>query len=231
MGYVRQFEIPENSRGGGEDITVGILIGMLDSIVDGKVIQTAEDYYSYVNYMKATQTVLDKLDGNAAAYEANYSKKLVNMIETLGREVKKSIEQADTDQCLYMNVAKQASLRRGQLAEYAAHNEGTDTHRSSGIVAYLAADLPVDMMFLLSRCEQIAAKDHKKICVMPLWLKNCLESTRDLRAVQAPYVWGSAEIFIKDIPHLETSLTLWEPGNAGSAFVNYEEALKAARIL
>lgn len=225
MRYVRQFEIPENGRGGGEDITVGILIGMLDSIVDGKVIQTAEDYYSYVNYMKATQTARDKLDGNAAAYAANYRKKLVNMIEILGREVEKSIEQADTDHYLYMNVAKQASLRHGQLAEYAAYNEGTDTRRPGSTVAYLAADLPMDMMFLLSRCEQVAAKNHKKICVMPLWLKNCLEST------QTPYAWGSEEIFTKDIPHLETSLTLWEPGNAGSAFVNYEEALKAARIL
>lgn len=227
MRYVHQFVIPEDGLDGGEDITLGILIHMLDSIVDGKVIETAEDYYSYANYLKATKVARDKLTRNGALYDAQYCEKLIDMIETLGEEVRKSIEQADRNQSLRKSIEKQTSRRYGYLTEYLAYGDGSKPGTQDIQVVYVSRDIPVDLAFLLGRRSELAAKGYRRICSIPLWLKNCLESAQGVPL----YMWDIEETFLRDVPYLETSLTLWEPHNYGSAFASYKEALEAARIL
>ncbi len=227
MPYVRHFSVPENGPVGGEDITLGILMHMLDSIVDGKVIETAEDYYSCVNYLNATKVARVNLACNKASYAADYCEKLTHMVETLEEEVRKSVEQADTDPGLHKNIEQQACKRYGQVAEYRAYSNDSKPKMRDMKVAYVYRDIPVDLKFLLDHRVDLAAKDHRRICSMPLWLKNCLESANG-----APlHVWATEETFLKDVPYLETSLTLWEPDNYNSAFANYNKALEAARVL
>lgn len=227
MRYVHQFVIPEDGPDGGEDITLGILIHMLDSIVDGKVIETAEDYYSYANYLKATIVARDKLTRSGALYDARYCDKLIYMIETLGEEVRKSIEQADRDQSLHKSIEKQTSRRYGYLTEYLAYSDGLKPGTQDMKVVYVSRDIPVDLAFLLDHRGELAANGYRKICSIPLWLKKCLESAQGVPV----YMWDIEETFLDDVPYLETSLILWEPHNYGSAFANYKEALEAARIL
>lgn len=227
MRYIHQFSIPENGDVGCEDITLGILMHMLDSIVDGKVIETAEDYYSYVNYLNATKVARTNLARNKAAYKADYREKLTYMVETLGEEVRKSIEQADTDQSLHKNIEQQTCKQYGQLTEYWAYSDDSKPGMQDIKVAYVSRDIPVDLAFLLDRRADLAAKDYGRIRSIPLWLKNCLESAKGIPL----YTWDGDETFLKDIPYLETSLALWEPHNYGSPFANYKDALAAARVL
>ena len=227
MPYVHQFSVPENGPVGGEDITLGILMHMLDSIVDGKVIKTAEDYYSYVNYLNATKVARINLALNKAAYDANYCEKLTYMVETLGEEVRKSIEQADIDQGLRKNIEQQTCKRYGQVTEYWAYSNDSKPRMRDIKVAYVSRDMPIDLTFILGHREELVAKDYRRICSIPLWLKNCLESAKGVPL----HVWTTEETFLKDVPYLETSLTLWEPDNYNSAFANYKDALEAARVL
>jgi len=227
MPRIQQFHIPEEGDGG--EMTLGVLLEMLDSIVNDEMIQTAEDYYSHKNYLAAAEKARAQIETLNELYRdgqtGEYYRKLLFMVNALNAEVVRKLERATKDNGLYENVREEARKKYGKPGNQA---NGPAGERGADIVAaYVASHIPAHLDFLLERTRVMACVGPKIVRVMPPWLKECLESLDG----GSLYYWRSEKDADRDVPYMETALTLWEPSVTNGNFYRYDEALRAARIL
>jgi len=231
MPQIQQFHIPEEGDGG--EMTLGVLLEMLDSIVNDEMIQTAEDYYSHKNYLAAAEKARAQIETLNETFNElhrgeqtrEYYTKLLFMVNALNAEVVRKLERATKDKGLYENVREEARKKYGK-PENQANNQAGE-HEADIVAAYVASHIPAHLEFLLERTRVMACAGPKIVRVMPPWLKECLESLDGDRL----YYWHSEKDADRDVPYMETALTLWEPSATNGNFFRYDDALRAARVL